>query len=177
MSHEGISRKSLLFRTRMFADYGSFEVFDVGRGRFGDDVNYDHERGFARTPAQIWYATGGQRFEHRLDVWHVEAFVDDPAAERVLAHQLEITDTHVGVGAFDMEWCVVAGCSWLTVYMLAYNIGVERPWDAPDVADDEFLTLTDLSRFEIQLVRGRGILKNEGVVRGSQALRRCGEAT
>lgn len=86
--------------------------------------------------------------------------------KRVLAHELEITDVHLGVGAFDMEWCVVAGADWLTVYMLAFNIGVERPWDAPDVSDDEFLSLTHLSRFEIQLVRRRGILANEGVIRG-----------
>ncbi|HEV2294443.1 MAG TPA: hypothetical protein VGR35_11350, partial [Tepidisphaeraceae bacterium] len=70
-----------------------------------------------------------------------------------------------------------AGASWLTVYMLAYNIGVERPWDAPDVNDDEFLSLTNLSRFEIQMVRGRGLLKSEGIVRGSRWLRPSGGAT
>jgi hypothetical protein len=170
MSNEGPPRKSLLFRTRMYADYGCFEVFDVARGRFGDEIKYDQARGFARSPALIWYATGGERYEHRLDVWQVDSFVDDPAAERVVAHELEITDGHVGVAAFDMEWCVVAGASWLTVYMLAFNIGVERPWDAPEIGDDEFLSLTHLSRVEIQLVRGRGILKGEGIVRGAPTL-------
>ena len=176
MPHESTPRKSLLFRTRVFADYGYFEVFDVGRGRFDDKISYDHQRGFARNPAQIWYATGGQRFEHRFDVWNVDSFVDDPAAERVLAHELEITGVHVGVGAFDMEWCVVAGSHWLTVYMLAFNVGVERSWDAPDISDDEFLSLTHLSRFEIQLVRGRGIIASEGVVRGREVLYPTGAA-
>ncbi|MFT3789387.1 MAG: hypothetical protein QM770_24940 [Tepidisphaeraceae bacterium] len=176
MSHEALL-KSLLFRTRMYADYGCFEIFDVGRGRFGEDVNYDHNRGFARSNSRIWYSTGGERYDHRLDVWHVDAFVDDPAADRVVAHELEITDIHVGVGAFDMEWCVVAGSGWLTVYMLAYNVGIERPWDAPDVSDDEFLSLMHLSRFEVQLVRGRGIFATEGVIRGSEALRPPGGAT
>jgi hypothetical protein len=161
----------------MYADYGSSEVFDVGRGRFAEDLNDDHQRGFARNESGIWYATGGERYDHRLDVWHVDRFVDDPPAERVVAHELEITGGHVGVAAFDMEWCVVAGCSWLTVYMLAYDVGVERPWDAPDLGDDEFLLLTDLSRFEIQLVRGRGILAGEGVVRGLESLRWPGGET
>jgi hypothetical protein len=61
--------------------------------------------------------------------------------------------------------------------MLAYNLGVERPWDAPDLSDDEFLSLTNLARFEIQLVRGRGLLASEGVVRGSQTLPPPGSAT
>lgn len=79
---------------------------------------------------------------------------------------------HVGIGAFDMEWCVVAGSRRLTVYMLAYNIGIERPWEAPDVSDDEFLSLTHLSRFEIQIVREGGILGDEGLIRGPETLRR-----
>lgn len=68
----------------MYADYGSFEVFDVGRGRFNDDITYDHDRGFARSASRIWYDTGGERYDHRLDVWHVDSYVNDPAAERVL---------------------------------------------------------------------------------------------
>ena len=57
MSHEAIARKSLLFRTRMFADYGCFEVFDVGRGRFSEDMTFtdeSHAVGFTRVPSRIW---------------------------------------------------------------------------------------------------------------------------
>lgn len=87
MSHDTLPRKRLLFRTRMYADYGWFEVFDVGRGRFAENIAFDHVKGFGRVPSRIWYDTGGERYDHRLDVWEVDELVDDPAAERVLAHE------------------------------------------------------------------------------------------
>ena len=163
--------KSLLFRTRMYASHGSFEVYDVGRGRFADDIDYTDGNvasGFFQTQSRVWYATGSQLWDHRLDVWSADHFEDDPRASRVLCHGLEITDAAVGIGAFDMEWTVVAGASWLAVYVLAYNIGVELPYDHPELEDDEFLARTDLARFEIQMVRARPQI--EGIIRGSKSL-------
>ena len=91
----------------MYAAYGNFEVFDAARGRFASDLTLtddDHAIGFARNDARLWYSTGSENWNHRLDVWHVSDFQDDPAAERVLCHGLQITGYAVGVGAFDNEW-------------------------------------------------------------------------